>query len=338
MATALTSTDKLTAGLLAWFQAQAEANGGVIPVFKREDVPKVLGLKPESKPHRVLGNVQSRLDYACFVSGLPPLGLVAEKPYEKAWNTKGRAWRFPVAGMSSAARSRAWTAQDFESLRNALSHQSGVGFKDWQAKLATDETTVKNWSFSYKLAGEETDSPPAIQSQRTVRNWSRDELILALALYLPNRSAPPGKASAEVKELSDFLNKMGMFLGVIDADTYRNPNGVYMKMMNFRSLDPLYTSGGKVGLTKRNCDEVPVWERFSKSPDDLQQVAAAIRAAVNVGDPGAFPGFDDDPEFVEAEEGRVLSRLHRTRERNRKLVDACKKRALAEHKRLACEC
>src|SRR4030095_4217728 len=45
----------------------------------------------------------------------------------------------------------------------------------------------------------------------------------------------------------------------------------------------------------------------------------------------------DEPGIEEAEEGRVLTRVHRYRERNRKLVDARKRQAMKSHGRLACE-
>ena len=38
--------------------------------------------------------------------------------------------------------------------------------------------------------------------------WSRDELILALDLYLRFSGNPPGKGSAEVVGLSEVLNRM----------------------------------------------------------------------------------------------------------------------------------
>jgi hypothetical protein len=44
--------------------------------------------------------------------------------------------------------------------------------------------------------------------------WSRDELILALDLYLLNPASPPGKQSQEVIELSRLLNRMGRALEV----------------------------------------------------------------------------------------------------------------------------
>lgn len=67
--------------------------------------------------------------------------------------------------------------------------------------------------------------------------WTRDELILALALYLRFDGNPPGKASPEIIELSALLNRI---VGDQKATDYRNPNGVYMKLMNFRRFDPVY--------------------------------------------------------------------------------------------------
>lgn len=79
--------------------------------------------------------------------------------------------------------------------------------------------------------------------------WTRDELILALDTYLRHRRSPPGKDSREIIELSDILSRLAVALGVPRGESYRNANAVYMKLMNFRSLDPGYTAEGKVGLT-----------------------------------------------------------------------------------------
>jgi hypothetical protein len=59
-------------------------------------------------------------------------------------------------------------------------------------------------------------------------SWSRDELVLALDLYRRFRETLPGKQSAEIAELPDFLTRMARSLGVTTAATYRNPNGVYL--------------------------------------------------------------------------------------------------------------
>ena len=181
---------------------------------------------------------------------------------------------------------------------------------------------------------------PEVDNQKSPRNppWSRDELILALHLYLSNRDLQPAKGGPEVRELSDVLNRMGNLPGITDRATYRNTNGVYMKLMNFRRFDPEYAEVGKVGLTRGNKDEEVVWRLFADDPEKMVEVAGAIRAAVAEGATAlelAIP--TDDDGFSDAPEGRVLTRLHRTRERSRKLVERRKEQVLKEHGRLQCE-
>lgn len=173
---------------------------------------------------------------------------------------------------------------------------------------------------------------------RPVRNaaWSRDELILALDLYLRFRASPPGKHSDEVIELSEFLNLMGQAVGQAANGTYRNPNGVYMKLMNFRRFDPTYTSSGKVGLERGNRDEELVWQEFSGDLERLRSVVGAIRQAITNDHSGDLQGMDE-PDICEAEEGKVLTRLHRIRERSRTLVEECKRAAMKRHGKLSCE-
>ena len=167
--------------------------------------------------------------------------------------------------------------------------------------------------------------------------WSRDELILALDLYLQHRKSPPGVHSQEVVELSDLLNKMGRVLGLVHDGKFRNPNGVSMKMMNFRRFDPEFTSGGKVGLTRGNKDEEVVWQMFANDPDKLMAVSAAIKSAINEHAVDTDLASIDEPGIQEAEEGRVLTRVHRVRERDRRLVEQAKKAAMKKHGRLFCE-
>jgi 5-methylcytosine-specific restriction protein A len=65
-------------------------------------------------------------------------------------------------------------------------------------------------------------------------------------------------------------------------------------------------------------------------------VAAAIRAAVEQ-DAAELAKLSIDDEGMEAPEGRVLTRLHRVRERNQKLVEQRKTKALRETGALTCE-
>jgi hypothetical protein len=66
--------------------------------------------------------------------------------------------------------------------------------------------------------------------------WSRNELILALDLHLKLRGESIGKDNADVAELSAFLRKLGKAQGREGIGTFRNENGVRMKLMNFGDL------------------------------------------------------------------------------------------------------
>ena len=180
------------------------------------------------------------------------------------------------------------------------------------------------------VAGEEPSSPGRNPT------WVRDELILALDLYMTNPVSPPGKSSKAVIELSQVLNRLDVQLGRDPAATYRNPAGVYMKMMNFRRFDPAVVASGKVGLQRGGKDEEAVWREFADDRERLARVAAILRATIALPAADQPPPFDDD-ETAEAEEGRILTRLHRTRERSRKLVDDRKRKALDATGALKCE-
>src|SRR5262249_57292836 len=89
-------------------------------------------------------------------------------------------------------------------------------------------------------------------------------------------------------------------------------------------------------LTRGNKDEEAVWLEFSQDRERLVRVADAIRQAILL--PADMQDATEDEEgTVEAEEGRLLTRLHRTRERSRKLVEQRKQKALAAFGRLRCE-
>jgi len=171
-------------------------------------------------------------------------------------------------------------------------------------------------------------------------DWTRDELIVALNVYLRHRPNPPGKSSREIIALSMALNKLGEKLFPPDerAATFRNENGVYMKLMNFRRLDPRYTAEGKTGLSRGAKAEESVWSEFADDAPRCQRVADAIMASlddVEVGTAWLDPGIDEG--LQEAPEGRLLTRKHFVRERNRALVESKRKQALKKDGKLTCE-
>lgn len=180
-----------------------------------------------------------------------------------------------------------------------------------------------------------TSAPTSNQSNPA---WSRDELVLALNLYLLHRNGLPGVNHPDVLALSQSLNLIGNATGVSKNQSFRNANGVCMKLNNFQRWDPSYTNNGRTGLAKGNKDEQLVWLEFANDPERLAEVVAAINA--NVQTIPASPidlSAADDPGFFEAEEGKVLTRVHRVRERDKKIVKRKKEEALKQHGALQCE-
>lgn len=177
-------------------------------------------------------------------------------------------------------------------------------------------------SLGFEVVGASDRNPP----------WTRDELILALDLYISFAGNPPGKTSSEITALSALLNQLAAPQEHHEQE-FRNANGVYMKLMNFRRFDPAYQAQGKVGLTRGNKLEKEVWEQFAHDPTRLKATAEAIRGNLVA----AKEPFTLEPEIEEAEEGRVLTKAHLVRERSRKLVQAKKTETLAKLGKLTCE-
>jgi len=199
-----------------------------------------------------------------------------------------------------------------------FSQSSGVRLPD---EAATELATL--WAEHVQ-----TVSPPTQKPRNPP--WQRDELLLALDVYFrfgPNRLGPNHE---EIRTLSEVLNGLPIHKNRPDAEKFRNPNGVYMKLMNFRRFDPSYT--GK-GLQRGNKLEAVVWEEFVGQKELLSHIAAAIRAKYQSQEVVELDGGEEEEGFIE---GKVVYRVHVTKERNKALVAAAKKRARERDGRLRC--
>lgn len=167
-----------------------------------------------------------------------------------------------------------------------------------------------------------------------IRNprWSRDELIVALDFYLRHQKFIPNNTSTKIKELSQFLNSLQLKIGGDLPDKFRNNNGVYMKLMNFRRFDPNHKSRG---LERGNKDEEVVWDLYATKPYELKQVADGIRGLVLSADAlQPLPNEDDEEEAIE---GKLLTRTHKYHERDARIVKLKKEHVLDEQGALSCE-
>lgn len=168
-------------------------------------------------------------------------------------------------------------------------------------------------------------------------DWSRDELILALDVYVQWEGMPPSKASWEITDLSEAIMRLRQALGSEVGSVVRSADVVHMKIMNFRRFDPALESAKPAVWSPEGRLDKLIWDEFSKERERLARIAGAIRSVVAV---SSRPLNDTGHDFgagEDAVEGRLLTLLHRRRERARHLVEKKKRWAWNEYGRLACE-
>jgi 5-methylcytosine-specific restriction protein A len=174
------------------------------------------------------------------------------------------------------------------------------------------------------------DEPPGTRNPP----WTRDELILALDLYLRLSPHSWGEDHADVIALSALLNRLPIHRSRPDRIRFRNPTGVSMKLNNFRALDPSYSGAGLRHGSKQ--DEI-VWNEFSSNRALLRHTAEGIQAfAAESIETDLESALEMDTDYA-AREGTLLLRQHLIRERNRDLVRRKKEQALARDGVLRCE-
>lgn len=164
--------------------------------------------------------------------------------------------------------------------------------------------------------------------------WTKDELILALDLYFRVPPYTVNSSHPSIHELSEVLGRLAAHTNPPDAVRYRNPNGVYMKLMNLQSHDP--ERGGR-GLSGGGKLEAEIWEEFGSNRDELFRVANSIRQAIADPDILRAVGTPIPLDVEEAVEGYLLTRVHQFRERDRRIVQAKKRSVLKKTGKLACE-
>ncbi|WP_298746934.1 HNH endonuclease [uncultured Serinicoccus sp.] len=164
-------------------------------------------------------------------------------------------------------------------------------------------------------------------------DWSVDELMLALDLYLRTRGQIGyGASTTVVTDLSAELRSLRIFPAHVRANPrFRNPSGVALKLHNFSSIDPDHEGQG---MGHGGAGDRRVWEGWAFRPEELAQAVALIRAR---GETDDAPEDTGEEEEYEAPEGRILFREHRRYERDRKLIAKKKAAVLKKTGRLACE-
>jgi hypothetical protein len=130
--------------ILSWLKDHCR--DGVLS-FTNTDLAQAIG---KEKPDRVLGSLMSRLDFCCYLAGLPALGCAADRTFEEAWN-KGE---WPLELMKRVAKAHRWTAGDFERIRHETQRLTVmVGHLVWKDELAKHKAHVMEWAHKEDFPG-----------------------------------------------------------------------------------------------------------------------------------------------------------------------------------------
>lgn len=107
--------------------------------------------------------------------------------------------------------------------------------------------------------------------------WSHDETVLLLDLYL--RVGRAGPEHAAVQGVSDTLRRLAELSGRPVGVTYRNAEGVAMKLKAMAQQDPDFRATGRKGLRAVRIDAT-IWQQFAEDPEalaaEVQRIASAL--------------------------------------------------------------
>jgi hypothetical protein len=118
-----------------------------------------------------------------------------------------------------------------------------------------------------------------VLDERPPRNppWAAEEVVLALDVYLTHGVLDD--QDREVVDLSVALNALNVHRERPDAERWRNPNGVALKLANFAHLDPGYPGQG---MARGSALDRRVFDQLSPYPDLVSRLAFDIRAGTRI--------------------------------------------------------
>jgi 5-methylcytosine-specific restriction protein A len=105
-------------------------------------------------------------------------------------------------------------------------------------------------------------------------SWDKEEVILLIELYLNLKDQPYTLNHSGLSELSKFLNKRAISLGLKVSNSFRNNTGIFMKLKNIQALD----SSSKSGLTNYSSMDKSVWDEYCGNKDLLKGICKVIRS------------------------------------------------------------
>lgn len=167
--------------------------------------------------------------------------------------------------------------------------------------------------------------------------WHRDEIILALDLYHNIEPKEMTHQNPKVIELSEMLNKLPIYDDRKGDKKFRNPNGVALKLGNFKAIDPNFEGKGMDRFSKLDKE---VFYEFMNQTESLKKIANQIKSTIsNIDTKAKLYRIQDEEEneITSVNEGRVIYKLHKLRERDPVINKKKKDLYLKENGKLDCE-
>lgn len=97
-------------------------------------------------------------------------------------------------------------------------------------------------------------------------SWTDDEMILSLNLYYKLPFGRLNKATPEVKELAELID--------------RTPSSVALRLVNYAACDPFIINSGRKGMTSGIGKCKPYWDYFANNTEELFLRAENIKASL----------------------------------------------------------
>ena len=141
-----TMTQQRTEKVFDWLIQRAREWHGTLQGYANTDIGAILGFDDLTRYGRVLGNIQSRIDFACYEQGVPPLGLCVLEHFANAWAQEERRWRFPVSQMRDSAQTFIWREEVLDKVRVGARLLSGQAAIPWRRELREREQSVRLWA------------------------------------------------------------------------------------------------------------------------------------------------------------------------------------------------
>ena len=113
--------------------------------------------------------------------------------------------------------------------------------------------------------------------QKRNPKWTRNEIIIALDFYFKHYPHIPERNTPEIKLISEILRNLELENSKSISANYRNVSGVYMKLMNFHSINP---NKQAKGLSGGSVLDREIFFEFQNNHKDLSKLSYELTSGV----------------------------------------------------------